>query len=284
MEKRTGWSEGNHQGCNFITITGAPRRNRADCAEKLIRVKILPNVDRYFQIGTSMKDEDRVGVLLFLIQNVDVFTWSPYEVPGVDLEFIVHRLNVNPSFPPKKQKPKRSAKEYVKAVKLEVKKGRGNKGNFLPGVASEYHGSKEEERQMKGLCRFHGFKPSINTTTDVGVAKVGVTVISTIGPCWMDPIIDFLVEERVSNDEKRLTGFCRIAFQYWLLVDRKLYRRSFGGPYLLHLHPEKVNELLAKLHDGVCGNQVGGMLISSLGNDLGILVAIDAEGCCRICA
>ena len=93
-----------------------------------------------------MKDEDRVGVLLFLIQNVDVFTWSPYEVPGVDLEFIVHRLNVNPSFPPKKQKPKRSAKEYVKAVKLEVKKGRGNKGNFLPGVASEYHGSKEEER------------------------------------------------------------------------------------------------------------------------------------------
>ena len=67
-----------------------------------------------------MKDEDRVGVLLFLIQNVDVFAWSPYEVPGVDPEFIVHRLNVDPSFPPKKQKPRRSAKEYVKAVKMEV--------------------------------------------------------------------------------------------------------------------------------------------------------------------
>ena len=113
-----------------------------------------------------MKDEDRVGVLLFLIQNVDVFTWSPYEVPGVDLEFIVHRLNVNPSFPPKKQKPKRSAKEYVKAVKLEVKKGRGNKGNFLPGVASEYHGSKEEERQMKGLCDFTDLNRSISHVED----------------------------------------------------------------------------------------------------------------------
>ena len=67
-------------------------------------------------------------------------------------------------------------------------------------------------------------------------------------------------------------------------MDRKLYQSSFGGPYLLLLHPEKVNELLAKLHDGVCGNQVGGMLISSLGNDLGILVAIDAEGCRRIYA
>ena len=76
-------------------------------AEELIRVKILLDVDRYFQIGTSMKDEDRVGVLLFLIQNVDVFSWSLYEVLGVDPEFIVHRLNVDPLFPPKKQKPRR---------------------------------------------------------------------------------------------------------------------------------------------------------------------------------
>ena len=57
-----------------------------------------------------------------LVQNVDVFAWSPYEVPGVDLEFIVHRLNVDLLFPPKKQKPRRSAKEDVKAVKQEVKR------------------------------------------------------------------------------------------------------------------------------------------------------------------
>jgi len=29
-----------------------------------------------------MKDEDRIEMLLFLIQNVDVFAWNPYEVPG----------------------------------------------------------------------------------------------------------------------------------------------------------------------------------------------------------
>ena len=87
-----------------------------------MRVKILPDFDRYFQIGTSMKDEDRVGVLLFLIQNIDVFAWSPYEVLEVDPEFIIHRLNVDLSFPPKKQKPKRSAREHVEAVKLEVKR------------------------------------------------------------------------------------------------------------------------------------------------------------------
>ena len=74
----------------------------ASCAEKLMKVKILPNVDRYFQIGTSMKNQDNVEMLLFHIQNVNVFAWSPYEVPGVDLEFIVHKFNVDSSFPPKK--------------------------------------------------------------------------------------------------------------------------------------------------------------------------------------
>ena len=61
-------------------------------------------------------------MLLLLIQNVDVFAWSPYEVPGVDLEFIVHRLNIDPSFPPKKQKPRRSAMEHIEAVRSKVQK------------------------------------------------------------------------------------------------------------------------------------------------------------------
>ena len=69
-----------------------------------------------------MGDKDRVEVLLFLIQNIDVFAWSPYEVPGMDLEFIVHKFNVDPSYPSKKQKLRGSAKEHVEAVRQEVMK------------------------------------------------------------------------------------------------------------------------------------------------------------------
>ena len=94
----------------------------AGCAEKLIKVKILPDTDKYFQIGTSMENQDKVEMLLFLIQNVDVFAWSPYEVPRVDPEFIVHKLNVDPSVPPKKHKPRRLAKKHVEAVKTEVQR------------------------------------------------------------------------------------------------------------------------------------------------------------------
>ena len=68
----------------------------------MLKVRILPDTDKYFQIGTSMNDRERVKMLLFMLQNIDVFAWSPYEVPGVDPEFIVHRLNVDPLFPLKK--------------------------------------------------------------------------------------------------------------------------------------------------------------------------------------
>ena len=78
----------------------------------------------------------------------------------------------------------------------------------------------------------------------------------------MDPIIDFLVEDRVSNDEKEAGRVHRIATRYWLFEDCKLHRRSFEGPYLLCLHPSKVDKLLTELHEGVCGSHVGGHLLA----------------------
>ena len=36
---------------------------------------------------------------------------------------------------------------------------------------------------------------SINTITDVGIVGISATIVSTIEPCWMDSIIDFLAED-----------------------------------------------------------------------------------------
>ena len=74
----------------------------------------------------------------------------------------------------------------------------------------------------------------------------------------MDSIVGFLAEDRISNNKKEASKVCRVASHYWLLADKKLYQRSFEGPYLLCLHPRKVNDLLTELHEGVCGSHVGG--------------------------
>ena len=49
-----------------------------------------------------------------------MFTWSAYEAPGVDPNFIYHHLNVNPSIIRKKQPHRRSSKDQFDAVKDEM--------------------------------------------------------------------------------------------------------------------------------------------------------------------
>ena len=82
----------------------------ADNAEELIQIRILTYRDIYFQVGKTLLSKDLVAVLLSLVQNLDIFAWSPYDLPGMDPNFINYRLNVNPLFLLKKQKPRRSAK------------------------------------------------------------------------------------------------------------------------------------------------------------------------------
>ena len=38
-------------------------------------------------------------MLLLLVQDVDIFVWSPYDMPGEDPEFITHKLNMDLVFP-----------------------------------------------------------------------------------------------------------------------------------------------------------------------------------------
>ena len=51
-----------------------------------------------------------------------MFAWSPYNVPEVDLSFIMHKLNVDPKVMPKKKRTRRTAKPHVEVVKEEVEK------------------------------------------------------------------------------------------------------------------------------------------------------------------
>ena len=100
-------------------------------------------------------------------------------------------------------------------------------------------------------------EPSISVESIHDQVRVEIAKITVANPYWMNPIIDFLVEDKVSDDEDEAKKIRRITPRYWLSSDHKLYRRSFVGPYLLCLHPEKVNELLTELHGGVCGGHVG---------------------------
>ena len=90
--------------------------------EDLEKVVIGDDPERFFQIGTQIPILEKEQLVDLLRRNIDVFEWDVYEALGLDLEFICHHLNVNPTITLKRQPPRRPSKEHVEAVKSEMTK------------------------------------------------------------------------------------------------------------------------------------------------------------------
>ncbi|KAI3462591.1 hypothetical protein Pfo_019254 [Paulownia fortunei] len=50
---------------------------------------------------------------------------------------------------------------------------------------------------------------------------------------------------------------------HFLIIDRELYKRGFSQPYLKCLTPTKANYVLRKIHEGICGNHLGGKSLAT---------------------
>ena len=59
-----------------------------------------------------------------------------------------------------------------------------------------------------------------------------------LGPSWMDPISLYLKRDILPEEKSEAEKVRKKAPQFWLSKDRKLYKRSFSGPYLLCVHLE----------------------------------------------
>uniref|UniRef100_A0A2N9F122 Integrase catalytic domain-containing protein n=1 Tax=Fagus sylvatica TaxID=28930 RepID=A0A2N9F122_FAGSY len=73
-------------------------------------------------IGTKMDRTMREALISFLKSNLDVFAWTHDDMPGIDPATICHRLNVDPSIRPIKQKRRVFAPDRNQAISDEVEK------------------------------------------------------------------------------------------------------------------------------------------------------------------
>ena len=67
--------------------------------------------ERTTRMGTLASPLIRQALAAFLRMNQDVFAWSHEDMPEIDLSVIVHRLNVNPTSSPIRQKKRVFAQE-----------------------------------------------------------------------------------------------------------------------------------------------------------------------------
>ena len=70
--------------------------------EGLEKVIIGDDLERFFQVGARLPPQENEELVELLRRNVDVFAWDAYKAPGLNSEFICHRLNVDPSATSKK--------------------------------------------------------------------------------------------------------------------------------------------------------------------------------------
>uniref|UniRef100_A0A2N9H5N1 Integrase catalytic domain-containing protein n=1 Tax=Fagus sylvatica TaxID=28930 RepID=A0A2N9H5N1_FAGSY len=78
--------------------------------------------ERTTKIGADLPPKIRESLVQFLKENKDVFAWSHEDMPGINPSVISHKLNVDPSLRPIKQKRRVFAPERNNAIMEEVDK------------------------------------------------------------------------------------------------------------------------------------------------------------------
>ena len=91
-------------------------------SEELEHVQLADQPEHFVYIGSKLAEGIRSPLIRFLKQNMEVFAWKQEDMGGVDPAVITHRLNVNPSFKPIKQKRRSFAPEKQKAINEKIGK------------------------------------------------------------------------------------------------------------------------------------------------------------------
>ncbi|RDY04876.1 hypothetical protein CR513_11345, partial [Mucuna pruriens] len=110
---------------NTLSLELDPRcheeRERPLPVEKLKEVQVGP-LNQRTKIGTTMTKEQEDELVQCLQQNSDVFAWSPQDMPGINPNFMNHKLSIVEGAQPVAQKKRKQGEEKRMAIKEETEK------------------------------------------------------------------------------------------------------------------------------------------------------------------
>ncbi|XP_075499061.1 uncharacterized protein LOC142537427 [Primulina tabacum] len=78
---------------------------------------------------------------------------------------------------------------------------------------------------------------------------------------WMTPLIEYIVHAKLPIDRVQALKIKKQAPRFTLL-NNTLYRRSYLGPLLKCVSESEVEYILREIHEGCCGEHLGGMALS----------------------
>jgi hypothetical protein len=79
-------------------------------------------IDKKLCLSTELDAKYELTLITFLRENLDVFAWHILDMPGIPRKVIEHKLGVDPTFKPIKQKERRYTPERRETIRIEVNK------------------------------------------------------------------------------------------------------------------------------------------------------------------
>src|SRR3954466_1068444 len=69
---------------------------RVSPVEEVEKIPLERSSEKYLQTGSCLKEPLKARLVDFLRSNLDVFAWTPSDMPGINPEVIAHELNIQP--------------------------------------------------------------------------------------------------------------------------------------------------------------------------------------------
>ncbi|RDX96689.1 Retrovirus-related Pol polyprotein from transposon 17.6, partial [Mucuna pruriens] len=111
---------------NTLSLELDPRcrdeRERPHPVEKLKEIQVGLLENQKTKIGTIMIEEQETELIRCLQRNCDVFAWAPEDMPGIDPNFMNHRLSMADGARPVMQKKQKQGEEKRRAIQEETSK------------------------------------------------------------------------------------------------------------------------------------------------------------------
>ena len=79
-------------------------KNQGEPAAKLETIPLGDNPEKIVQIELNLESDLRDKMIKFLQANTDVFAWLASDMPGIPVNMIIYKLNIDPSSRPVQQK------------------------------------------------------------------------------------------------------------------------------------------------------------------------------------
>ncbi|XP_073289527.1 uncharacterized protein [Primulina huaijiensis] len=127
----------------------------------------------------------------------------------------------------------------------------------------------EENGEADALAKMAATLSEVNTREVLHVIRSILSTDEEILPAsedsWMAPLIKFIVNNELPEDKAEAHKIKRQAPRF-VLLNNILYRRSFHGPLLKFLSMGEVDYVFCEIHEGCCGEHLGGIALAQKAN------------------